>query len=104
MQYKPDFVVIEFGVNDNLQDWQKEAYASLVRRVLTADWDPAVMLFFMKTNDGVNAQTDQIPIGEFYDVYLGRTRRRLRPPDQQGARHLRRADKLPAAGRLRQPR
>ena len=68
MQYKPDFVIIEFAVNDNLQDWQKEAYASLVRRVLTAEWTPAVMLFFMKTNDGVNAQTDQIPIGEFYDL------------------------------------
>ncbi len=68
MQYEPDFVMIEFGVNDNLQDWQKEAYASLVRRVLTADWQPAVMLFFMTNNDGSNAQSDQQPIGEYYDL------------------------------------
>ena len=68
MQYEPDFVMIEFGVNDNLQDWQQVAYASLVRRVLTAEWQPAVMLFFMKNNDGSNAQSDQQPIGEFYDL------------------------------------
>ena len=68
MQYEPDFVMIEFGVNDNLQDWQKEAYASLVRRVLTAKWEPAVMLFFLTNNDGSNAQSDQQPIGEFYDL------------------------------------
>ena len=68
MYSEPDFVMIEFGVNDNLQDWQKEAYASLVRRILTADCQPAVMLFFMTNNDGSNAQSDQQPIGEFYDL------------------------------------
>ena len=68
MYSEPDFVMIEFGVNDNLQDWQKEAYASLVRRILTADCRPAVMLFFMTNNDGSNAQSDQQPIGEFYDL------------------------------------
>ena len=68
MQYEPDFVMIEFGVNDNLQDWQQVAYASLVRRVLTAEWQPAVMLFFMTNNDGSNAQSDQQPIGEFYNL------------------------------------
>ena len=90
MQYEPDFVIIEFGVNDNLQDWQKEAYASLVRRVLTAKWQPAVMLFFMKTNDGSNAQPDQQPTGEFYDLPMVSERDavwpEIKPPYGTGSR------------------
>lgn len=68
LKYDPDFVVIEFGVNDELQDWQRDAYASLVRRIITHKSMPATMLFFVMNEGGTNAQRDQIPIGEFYDL------------------------------------
>ena len=68
LKYDPDFVVIEFGVNDELQDWQRDAYASLVRRIITHKSQPATMLFFVMNNGGTNAQADQIPIGNFYDL------------------------------------
>ncbi|MBQ9557061.1 MAG: hypothetical protein IJU94_00460 [Clostridia bacterium] len=68
LSYDPDFVVIEFGVNDELQDWQRDAYASLVRRIITYKSQPATMLFFVMNNGGTNAQADQIPIGNFYDL------------------------------------
>ena len=68
LKYDPDFVVIEFGVNDELQDWQRDAYASLVRRIITHKSQPATMLFFVMNEGGTNAQRDQIPIGEFYDL------------------------------------
>jgi len=68
LQYEPDFVVIEFGVNDELQDWQRDAYASLTRRIITSSSQPATLLFFVMNEGGTNAQADQIPIGNFYDL------------------------------------
>ncbi len=68
LKYEPDFVVIEFGVNDELMDWQRDAYASLVRRIITYKSQPATMLFFVMNEGGSNAQADQIPIGNFYDL------------------------------------
>ncbi len=68
LSHDPDFVVIEFGVNDELMDWQRDAYASLVRRIITYKSQPATMLFFVMNEGGTNAQRDQIPIGEFYDL------------------------------------
>ncbi|MBR5942319.1 MAG: hypothetical protein IKZ81_03155, partial [Clostridia bacterium] len=61
LQYEPDFVVIEFGVNDELQDWQRDAYASLTRRIITSPSQPATLLFFVMNEGGTNAQADQIP-------------------------------------------
>lgn len=81
---EPDFVVIEFGVNDELQAWQKEAYASLVRRILTDDCDPAVMLFYVMNNGGTNAQADQQPIGEFYDLPMVSYRDAIWPEVEKG--------------------
>lgn len=68
LRYKPDFIIIEFAVNDESQDWQAEAYASLVRKILTADFDPAVMLLFVTNDGGINAQGNQQPIGEYYNL------------------------------------
>ncbi|MBO4584514.1 MAG: hypothetical protein J5756_05555 [Clostridia bacterium] len=68
LKYEPDFVVIEFGVNDELQDWQRDAYASLTRRIITSPSQPATLLFFVMNEGGTNAQADQIPIGNFYDL------------------------------------
>ena len=65
---EPDFVVIEYGVNDVINETQAEAYASLVRRVLSHESQPAVLLLFVMNDDGSNAQSDQQPIGAYYDL------------------------------------
>lgn len=84
MYAEPDLVVIEFGVNDELQDWQQEAYASLVRRILTDDCAPAVLLFFVMNNGGTCAQADQVPIGEFYDLPMVSYRDAIWPEVEKG--------------------
>ena len=68
LSHDPDFVVIEFGVNDIVDEMQAEAYASLVRRVLSYKSQPAVMLLFVMNEGGNNAQADQVPIGLHYDL------------------------------------
>jgi len=84
MYAEPDVVVIEFGVNDELQAWQQEAYASLVRRILTDDCQPAVLLFFVMNNMGNCAQADQVPIGEFYDLPMVSYRDAIWPEVEKG--------------------
>ncbi len=84
MYKEPDLVVIEFGVNDELMDWQQEAYASLVRRILTDDCAPAVLLFFVMNSDCTSAQDDQVPIGEFYDLPMVSYRDAVWPEVEKG--------------------
>lgn len=57
LSYKPDFVIVEFSVNDDGNAVYGETYESLVRRILTDDCQPAVMVLNMVQYDsGVNAQ------------------------------------------------
>ncbi len=64
----PDLVIIEYGVNDNTSDEQLECYASLVRRVLSHESQPAVILLFVMNEGGTNSQSVQVPVGQHYDL------------------------------------
>ena len=43
---KPDIVVVEFAVNDEGDETKGVCYESLVRKILTLPWHPAVVLLF----------------------------------------------------------
>ncbi|MBO6229713.1 MAG: SGNH/GDSL hydrolase family protein [Ruminiclostridium sp.] len=64
----PDIVFIEFAVNDDGSAVTKEAYESLVRRMLDLDSAPAVALVFMRTKDGYSCQNWQSAVGELYGL------------------------------------
>ena len=68
LSHNPDIVLVEFGVNDIIQDFQAEAYASLIHKILTAECAPAVMTLFVMNEGGTNAQADQQPICAYYDL------------------------------------
>ena len=68
LQYEPDFVIVEFGVNDCTDPYQTEAYANLVHRILNSASAPAVMLLYVMNSDGSNTQAYQVPVGEHYDL------------------------------------
>ena len=65
---EPDIVFIEFAVNDDGNIVTKEAYESLVRKMLTLESDPAVALIFMRTKDGYSCQNWQSEIGKNYNL------------------------------------
>lgn len=67
---KPDFVIVEFSVNDEDDDPHfQETYESLVRRILSAPWKPALMLVHnVRYNDGGNAEQIHRPVGERYHL------------------------------------
>lgn len=70
LSYHPDFIIVEFSVND--EDYNlhfQETYEGLVRRILKADFAPALMLVHnVRYNDGENAELIHCPIGTYYDV------------------------------------
>ena len=69
LQYNPDFVIVEFSVNDSSDQTFSESYESLVRKILTYETEPAVMLLNMVTYDtGYSAQDIHNVIAFRYDI------------------------------------
>lgn len=69
MKYQPDFLVLEFSVNDANTDFFQETYEGLIRQTYGSDTAPAVlMLHNVQYNDGVNAQPKHLELGKYYDI------------------------------------
>lgn len=70
LSHGPDFVIVEFSVNDDDRDPHfQETYESLVRRVLAAEGRPALLLVHnVRYDDGGNAEPIHRPVGAHYDL------------------------------------
>lgn len=67
--YKPDFVSIEFSVNDDNTDFYRETYEGLVRRIYGNVCEPAVLLIHNMCYDtGVSAEEKHREVGAHYDL------------------------------------
>lgn len=66
---EPDFVIIEFSVNDESTEHFMETYEGLVRKVYTSKTKPAVLLVHnVFYNNGGNAQLMHGRIARHYDL------------------------------------
>lgn len=68
LQYKPDFVIVEFAANDSEGDQWTMAYENLLRRILQSENQPGVLMMFMMYNDGKTQQKNEIPLGKHYAI------------------------------------
>lgn len=68
LAYKPDVVIVEFSVNDTDKLMNKYSYDSLVRKILSCDTDPAVILLFTTMDNGTSLQDVHKEIGTAYDL------------------------------------
>jgi len=69
LAYEPDFVVIEFSVNDDNSLFFRETYEGLVRKVYTSKTAPAVLLVHnIMYETGTNAQDQHETIGRYYNI------------------------------------
>ncbi len=69
LSYEPDFVIVEFSVNDDNSLFYRETYEGLVRKLYTSATNPAVLLVhnvFYQT--GTNAQDQHEVIGRYYQI------------------------------------
>lgn len=68
--HEPDFVIVEFSVNDADTDTHfQETYESLVRRILSAKFAPALLIVHnVRYDDGGNAEAIHGPVGNHYNL------------------------------------
>lgn len=66
---EPDFLLIEFAVNDENNIFFRETYEGLVRKAIYSDNAPAVLLMNnVRYDDGTNAEDMHIQIAKHYDI------------------------------------
>ena len=68
LSHNPDIIFIDFAVNDKDTIYDKVAYESLIRRILSVQNPPAIIEVFMSNFDGSNVQEQQIEIGKKYNI------------------------------------
>lgn len=66
---KPDFVIIEFSVNDEDNEHYLETYEGLVRKIYSSAWKPAILLVHnIFYEDGRNAENIHGRIAKYYGL------------------------------------
>ncbi len=69
LKYRPDFVLVEFAVNDDNTEFFKETYEGLIRRICTDQCDPAVLLMNnVKYDDGGSAEDVHLQVARAYQL------------------------------------
>ena len=69
LRYEPDFVVVDFSVNDESTEHFLETYEGVIRKLYYAEKKPAVMLLHnVYYHDGSNAQLQHAKIARHYDI------------------------------------
>lgn len=69
LMYQPDFVVVDFSVNDEPDEFFQETYEGLIRKILSWPSRPAVLLLNNVFYDtGVNAQEYHNRVGDWYQI------------------------------------
>ena len=84
LRHKPDFVAIEYAVNDGGSKIASETLEGLVRQILKQPNRPAAMLLFMMNKAGHNVQDAHIPIGRHYGLPMVSYRDALWPEIEAG--------------------
>jgi lysophospholipase L1-like esterase len=84
LSHRPDFVIVEYGVNDGNTRACAETLEGLVRQVLAQPSQPAVMLLFTMHRGGTNAQEWQGKLGLHYGLPMVSFRDALWPEIQAG--------------------
>jgi len=81
----PDFVVLEFAVNDaGEENGRVESLEGLVRQILSQPNQPAVMLLFTMRKNGSNVQEWHSQVGRHYELPMVSFRDALWPEIQAG--------------------
>lgn len=68
LAHEPDLVFVEFAVNDAFATFGMNSYENLIRRILSAENDPAVILLFSVDQNGESVQAVEAAIGEYYSL------------------------------------
>lgn len=69
LDHDPDFVAVDFSVNDDCRELFLETYEGLIRRILSARPEPAVLIVHhVRYDNGANAQVLHAKIARHYRI------------------------------------
>ncbi len=69
LMYQPDFVIVDFSVNDDANEFFQETYEGLIRKILKWESKPAIVLLNNVYYDtGKNAQDYHNAVGKWYQL------------------------------------
>lgn len=83
-KYEPDFVVVDFSVNENDDYEYKLSYDNLIYNLLNYKTKPAVLLLCFMTDSGGNAQYAHSLVGNHYNLPIISYRDALFPEIEAG--------------------
>jgi len=84
LKFSPDFVVIEYSVNDSNDKLHAKTLEGIIRQTLTSPGKPAVMLLFMVNKLGNNAQEWHSQVGQHYNIPMISYRDAIWPEVESG--------------------
>ena len=85
LKYEPDFMLTEFAVNDDNTEFFMETYEGLVRKILSDECKPALMLMNnVKYDDGLNAEDMHLAVAKAYDVPMVSMKHTIWPEVESG--------------------
>ena len=85
LQYQPDFILIEFAVNDDNTEFFEETYEGLIRRTYGDACQPAILLMNnVKYDDGLNAEEMHLKVAENYQLPMVSMRSTIWPEIEKG--------------------
>jgi lysophospholipase L1-like esterase len=81
---RPDFVLVEYAVNDSIVATADETLEGLLRQVLAMPNHPGALLLMTMTQSGGNVQDKHIPVGRHYGLPMVSFRDALWPEVEAG--------------------
>lgn len=69
LSHRPDFVIVEFSVNDDNNELFKETYEGLIRNIYGKDWNPSIILVHnVRYDNGNSAEEIHTEVGKNYEI------------------------------------
>lgn len=85
LAYSPDFVIVEYSVNDDDDEHFLETYEGLVRKIYSDVKEPAMLIVNnVRYDDGGNAEEQHIKVGKAYEIPCVSMRRSIYPLVEAG--------------------
>lgn len=84
LRHEPDIVFVEFAVNDSNQTPYRIVYESMIRKLLTSESQPAVILIFTFLENGYTCQPHMQQVGKHYDLGMISVRDAVEPQIKLG--------------------
>lgn len=85
LAYNPDFVIVDFDVNDQWDSNSTASYRDLVQQILSSPSHPAVVLLAVMDRSGHNAQDWHVPVEQEFNLPYVSEKNALLPEEQSGA-------------------